>query len=338
MRKEFIWAIFAGITFGIVVGFGVWRINSSLKPNNTQIKPSPTPGPNTSTELKITLDKPENEDVVTDNSVTVSGLTKALAWVVVSGENGDLILQANNNGTFQQDVDLNPGVNQIKVSAFDKGGNESATQVLVVYSSFFQKNTIMASPSPSNATGESAIRQKVEEKVAAALMQPKAFLGTVTDITDSTIQVKSIEGDIKQISATPDSVSVINSTDDSSREVKLTDIAIGDFIVAMGYKGSNNVLIAQRILITDPVKPPQITVNFGKVTDTGVGTITVTPLKGEAVGVTPNYLTDIETLKNGKETAIRLTSISENDIVIYVMDVSKTTPKVRSIFDISTSK
>lgn len=332
MRKELIWAIAAGIIFGLVVGFGVWRINASLKSNNKQVQSSPTPQPNAPKELKITLDKPENEDVVTNNSVTVSGLTKNLAWVAVSGENGDFILQADGSGVFQQEVDLNPGVNQIKVTAFDKDGNESATQVLVVYSSLFRENTSTASPAPDNATGESAIRQKVEEKVAQALMQPKAFLGTVTDITDSTIQIKAMEGDIRQISATPDSVTVINSTGDNSNEVKLADIAIGDFIVAMGYKGSNNVLIAQRILITDTVKSPQIAVTFGKVTDSGSGTITVKPAKGEGAVLTPNYLTDIETLKEGKETAIRLATISENDTVIYVMDNSKTTPKVRSIF------
>lgn len=332
MRKEVVWAIVAGIIFGLIVGFGVWRINSSLKSKNENAQPTPTPQSATPTELKITLDKPENEDVITDSSVTVSGITKNLAWVVVSGENGDFITQADTKGVFSQDVDLNAGVNQIKITAFDKDGAQSDTHVIVVYSGLFKKNTLAASPAPSAATGDAAIRQKVEEKVAEAINHPKAFLGTVTDITDSTIQIKSIEGDIRQISATSDSVTVIDNRDDTNKEVKLTDIAIGDFLVAMGYKGSNNVLIAQRILITDAVKTPRINVVNGKVTDKSAGTLTVTPIKGEASTITPNYLTDIETIKDGKEIAITTSKIAEGDTIIFVTDNGGKTLKLRSIF------
>lgn len=334
MRKEVVWAIVAGIIFGVTIGFGVWRINSSLKSKDNTTLASPTPQPALPSELKITLDKPENEDVVVDSSVTVSGITKNLAWVAISGENGDFITQADDKGVFSQDVDLNPGVNQIKIAAFDKDGAQSATQVIVVYSSLFKKNTLTptTSPVPSEASGDAAIRQRVEEKVAEAINHPKAFLGTVTDITDSTIQIKSLEGDIRQISATPDSVTVIDNRDDANKEIKLTDIAIGDFLVAMGYKGSNNVLIAQRILITDAVKTPQINAASGKITDKSAGTLTVTMVRGETTTLTPNYLTDIETLKDGKEVAISLSKISEGDTVIFIMDNGGKTQKLRSIF------
>ena len=333
MRKEVVWAIAAGIIFGLVIGFGVYRINSSLRSKNNSASASPTPRPETPSELKITLDKPENEDVVTSNSVNVSGITKSLAWVIVTGENGDFITQADAKGIFNQDVDLNAGVNQIKITAFDKNGEQSDARVIIVYSGLFKKNAAPASsPLGSPASGDAAIRLKVEEKVAEAINHPKAFLGTVTDITDSTIQIKSIEGDIRQISATADSATVVDSRNDANKEVKLTDIAIGDFLVAMGYKGSNNVLIAQRILITDAVKIPKIDSVYGKVTGKNAGTLTITPAKGEATTLTPNYLTDIETLKDGKEVAILPEKISEGDVVIFVMDNGGKTPKLRSIF------
>lgn len=331
MRKEVIWAAGIGIAFGLIIAFGVWRINSSLKSVNPGTSSTPTPAP-ANTEFKITLDKPENNDVVTQDSVTVSGLTKPLVWVTVSGEDGDYIVQSGSDGLFSQDVALTPGVNQIKIFAFDPNGSQSTETVLVVYSSSFQPKAA-ATPTADETSTDSAIRQKVAEKVAEALNKPKAYIGVVTDIADSTIQIKTTDSQIKQISAKGEDVTVVNLAGTNNKTVKLTDIAIGDFIVAMGYVNSNSVLSAQRILITDPVTEPKINSVYGKVSDTAYGTISVTPPKGgEAVDVTPNANTDIEFFKSGKATAVKLASIAKGDSVIYITDTGGTAPKIRAIF------
>jgi hypothetical protein len=111
MRKELVWAGIIGILFGLVIGFGSWRVRSSLKP---KINLNPTPTPQSLGQIKITLDKPENGDVITTSTVTVTGITKPLSWLVFSGEKGDYILQSNEGGLFSQNIDLVSGVNQIK--------------------------------------------------------------------------------------------------------------------------------------------------------------------------------------------------------------------------------
>jgi len=310
MRKELIWVAIIGIAFGLIIAYGVYRINSSIKSRIPQAENSPKPK-ETSSEFKIALNKPENGDVLTESSVPVSGITKPLTWITVSGESGDYIIQADEKGVFNEEVDLVSGINQIKLTAFDPGGAQSTEKVLVVYSSSFQEKTA-GTPGPASATSESDIRDKVAQKVAEAMNKPKAYLGVVTDITDSTIQIKSLESEIKQISTGDGEITVVNSKGTTSKIVKLTDVAIGDFIVAMGYVNSNSVLLAQRILITDAVVDPKINAFLGTF--------------GE-MKMQPDKKTVAYSFSNGKTTKIKVTSIKDSDRIIYVTNSS-----LRTIF------
>ena len=335
MRRELIWVIVIGISFGLIIAFGVWRINSSLngsKPNGPVATPSSV---NPEEEFKITLTTPENDDVVTISPITVSGITKPLTWIVASGEQGDYILQSDEKGIFTQDVNLEPGVNRIGITAFDPKGAQSVQKVLVVYSSVFQLNTIAPSAPQGSATGDTAIMEKVAEKVAAALDRPKAYLGVVTDITNTTIEIKSPESQIEQIAIGASGIAVVNTKGTTSKIVKLTDIAIGDFIVAMGYVNGDSVLKAQRILITDPLENTSLSLSIGKVTKTTVRSLTVADaINGEETIVTPGKNTLIAAFADGKTTSIKIAAIKADDIVIYVTDTSGTSPVIRSIFDI----
>ncbi|HJY98377.1 MAG TPA: hypothetical protein VJ227_01540 [Patescibacteria group bacterium] len=329
MRKELVWAAVIGIIFGLIIAFGAWRI--SKRPGPTTAETTPTPAP-VAGELKITLDKPQEGDVLTQDTVSVSGITKSLSWVTVSAEKGDYIVQSQENGVFAQEVDLIAGVNWIRVSVFDSEGSQSVEKVLVVYSSSFEEKTL-PSPTPSTVSTESAIRQKVAEKVAEALNKPKAYIGTVTDIADSTIEIKTIDSEIKQVSTAEEEVSVINQKGTNNKAVKLTDIAIGDFIVAMGYVNSKSVLLAQRILITDPVTEPKITAAYGTVTATSKNSITVTTFgDNQEKIISPTTKTDIEVYQEGKFILAKFANIGANDLVIYIIDADSETPSVRSVF------
>lgn len=336
MRKEFIWAGVIGILFGLVIGFGAWRISATNKKPQAA-SPTPTPSSFVS-EFKITLDKPEDEDVVTESAVAVSGITKALSWITVSGEKGDYITQSDERGVFAQDVDLVGGVNQIKVTAFDPTGAQSVQKVLVVYSSSFEISAV-PTPTPGDNSTESAIRTKVQQKVAQAMNKPKAYLGVVTDIADSTIQLKAGAGEIRQVSTDNEDVAVVNTKGTNSKAVKLTDIAIGDFIVAMGYINSSSVLSAQRILITNPVVESGTESFYGKATEISKKSITVVSLKGgKTATITPGTKTPIEEYDQGKFAATKSTAISTDDVLIYVADSGSETPTVRAIFIVQKSQ
>lgn len=331
MRKELIWVILIGVTFGLVIAFGVWRVNSSLKSRDSVSTQIPTPKVKAS-EFKITLDKPQNNDVVTTDSITISGITKSLVWITISSENSDYIIQANENGIFQQDVDLIPGVNQIKLTALDSNGNESVEKVLIIYSSSFQEKNL---PPPTNASGsaEATIREKVEEKVSQVTNRPKAYLGIVTDISDSTIQIKTTLGEINQIAIADENITAVNTKGTTNKVIKLNDVAIGDFVVAMGYINSNTVLAAQRILVIDPITEPKIQLVYGRVTEINKSIIKVDTINGEAGStLNPDSKTNVMAYNNGKLTATKTASIGEGDTVISVSVTNSDSPSVRSVF------
>lgn len=330
MRKELLWAAVIGITFGVVIAFGVWRISSNkTQPGKTESTPTPTP---VIGEVKTTMDRPEDGDVVDSNLITVSGITKPLSWVTVSGEKGDYTVQAAENGVFNQEIDLAAGINQIKISTFDAIGNHDVQKLTIVYSSVFEPASV-PSPTPGNNSTESAIRQKVEEKVAQVLNKPKAYMGVVTDIADSTIELKGTDSQIKQVSTSKDNITVVNEKGTSNKVVKLSDIAIGDFIVALGYVNSKSVLSAQRILIIDPLTDLKVDAFYAKVTDTSKTALTVNNMPdGTEASLSPDSKSDIETFKDGKFVLSKLSGINQGDILVYVLDSSGKIVVVRSVF------
>jgi len=127
--------------------------------------------------------------------------------MTISGVDDDYIVQADEQGVLAKMVNLIAGVNQIKITAFWFGRQPEYTKKFwVVYSSAFpkQRHHLGTPTSDQNATSDSAIRQNVAAKVAAILNKPKAYIGIVTDITDSTIQIKTTDSQIKQISTAHD--------------------------------------------------------------------------------------------------------------------------------------
>ena len=142
MRKEIFFAILAGSLFGLIIAFGIWKANSSMKSNGviSETSPSeeissPTPQP----QIGLTLAKPEDMDVVTESPIILSGATKPNAWVTISAENKDYLIKADINGGFQQLIDLIGGANEILITSFDESGNSNTQNLIVVLSSEFAK-------------------------------------------------------------------------------------------------------------------------------------------------------------------------------------------------------
>lgn len=142
MRKEIFFAILAGALFGLVIAFGIWRANSSMKSNNgssdvSVVEESPTASPKS--EVGLTLAKPENLTVTGETPITLNGITEPNNWIAISAEDDDYVFQADANGAFEKDIDLVGGANVIVITSIDKDGNTKSTKLTIVYSSEFNQ-------------------------------------------------------------------------------------------------------------------------------------------------------------------------------------------------------
>lgn len=317
MRKEVVVAIALGGILGLIIAYGIWKANFALTPPKNG-KASPTPAATQSSTLGLTIAKPENQEVETASPISVTGVTQAGASVVISGESEDYFLKADSAGGFETKVALVGGVNIIKIFSFDETGASISKKVLVIYSSSLGAKEEPKKDATQSATPDE-IRKKVEEKLASASNKLISYIGIITDITQNSIQINKYATDesdktsqIQQISITADKTT-FGKIDKITKELKQTDLAIGDFIIAMGSTNGNHVLSAQRILVTPPIKDNGRTVVFGKVTGLSKNKLTL----GETV-VEPESKVKVTKEVAGKVTNIKFGDITEGQSVIVV--------------------
>lgn len=141
--------------------------------------------------------------------------------------------------------------------------------LILFFPIFITGSLVSAEESESS---ENSVREKVREKIETVLNKPKAYLGTITDKTEDTLQIKNLKGEIQFISISSDKTAFIN-VGTTNKTIKYTDVGLGDFVTAMGIQkfddtnkeNGNSVLDAKRILISKEVQPTNRKVVFGKV-------------------------------------------------------------------------
>jgi hypothetical protein len=142
MKKEILIAIIIGFVLGLVITFGIWTANKSLKEgattqpkevteNETITTPVPAQGEE---KLPLTLISPENNALVNQEKLEIVGKTSPKAVVAVVYEEGEKIIEADEKGDFKQEITLVGGGNEITISAFDNEGNEVSKTLNLVYS------------------------------------------------------------------------------------------------------------------------------------------------------------------------------------------------------------
>jgi hypothetical protein len=273
MRKEVIVAVIAGSLLGLTIAFGIWRANSALSPKKNAEGSTPVPSQNQVDGL--TIASPDDFEVIGENPALIAGITSSDYLVVISSEEEDYFLTPSQDGAFEQVVELIEAANQIVVASFDSGGSMVEKRLTLAFSTEFSKTVSSPTPTPKQEQeATDSVREKVQEKVTAARSSPKFVLGSITDKQESTLEVKTQKGEIKQISASDENTTFVK-IDKTKKEVKFADVAIGDFILAMGFANGNGVMDARRILITSPLEPTTRRAVVGTITDVQKTQVTI---------------------------------------------------------------
>jgi len=141
MKKEILIAIIIGFVLGLVITFGIWTANKSLKEGATtqskevaENETNITPSPQAEEKLPLTIISPENNTLVNQEKLEIVGKTSPKAMVAIVYGEGEKIIEADEKGDFKQEITLVGGGNEITISAFDNEGNEVSKTLNLVYS------------------------------------------------------------------------------------------------------------------------------------------------------------------------------------------------------------
>lgn len=84
--------------------------------------------------LLLTLDQPDDNLLIFQSSILVSGKTGPLKDVLIFTDSWDLVIESKKDGSFSTVVILNEGVNKITAVTLDERGDSRSTERIVYYS------------------------------------------------------------------------------------------------------------------------------------------------------------------------------------------------------------
>jgi len=192
--------------------------------------------------------------------------------------------------------------------------------------------------SPTNANEIQKIREVIQQKVKEKLDQlkepvvqnpKKAYLGTITEITDTKISIDT-KNQIKEFTLADDSVYIGSK----QTKIKKTDLKIGQDVLILSLS-KDTLFFAKRIIITDPKAiENHKTIVLGKIADisqtSSVFVLIPTNNKNRELQIKLTSKTEILTKDNKKLTDTDLQK-GQKIICIYDSSQSPTFPALQII-------
>lgn len=247
MQKEVFLAIIFGSILGLLVAYGVWRTNSTLDNRQKDYKPiTQTNNQNERTndlEPNLGVVTPVNLSAVTSSPIVVTGIVNDLENILISTNSRDYLISVTEK-EFSQEIELDSGLNQIIFSGFSNEKVEDSELLQVAYSNQIESDEPL-----------------------------RTSIGVITDITGDYIQLRDQNGEIVQVGLIKDTS--YTKSIGNSKEIEFADLAIGDFIVAIGQISELEVLEALRVIVTTEPQKLEITTAKGIVNDFDRSSITL---------------------------------------------------------------
>ena len=132
MKKEVLIAIIVGLALGLIITFGIYRAQSSI---NRQNQPDEEESLDETGEAahQLTVIQPENNGIVDEDIVEVTGLTSKNSLVTLVTADSETVVQADELGNFSGSVELSAGINSLVVTSYSLDGSQVSAQLAVVF-------------------------------------------------------------------------------------------------------------------------------------------------------------------------------------------------------------
>lgn len=137
MKKEILLSILIGFALGLVITFGIYTAKKTSrtifqKPEVSFL--NETSDQSFNINQSVSIISPIDQSIIKEGKTVVSGVAAPNSAVVIIGEKGERIVTADNRGSFESEIFLESGENQIEIHSFPEDSNESKKIITVVYS------------------------------------------------------------------------------------------------------------------------------------------------------------------------------------------------------------
>ena len=144
MIKELLLAAFIGGILGLGVTGGYLTLKNKNLSTNQPIITEPTLVP-TQTETNpnqeatqtidgIQINSPENNSLLSTTKTNIIGITKPESHIIIATNDDSFVGQADDQGKFDIAIELDAGLNLVKISSIDSDGNQKDTEINITYS------------------------------------------------------------------------------------------------------------------------------------------------------------------------------------------------------------
>jgi len=137
MKQERVILAFIAVLIGLLVAglaFYFYQSTKTLPGSNQIILNAPTPTPTPRPTVYISLNKPNDEIIVTNKTLIISGKTNPNATIIIYTSSDQEAIQPSAQGDFSTTLILDSGENLIKLMSILPSGETTTIQRTVTYS------------------------------------------------------------------------------------------------------------------------------------------------------------------------------------------------------------
>ena len=137
MKKEKIILSISALIIGILVAvtiFFLYQSTKKIKPEEIKTITINDPSPTPSSGLFLTIDRPGDEEVVDQRTLTISGKTIPDAKIVILTQSNEEAAVPTKDGNFSTDILLDQNENIIEISSIAPNGEIVKVKRVVIYS------------------------------------------------------------------------------------------------------------------------------------------------------------------------------------------------------------
>lgn len=139
MKAERVILSFIAVVVGLVAAGGAFYLYQLTKvvpdkDKTLSLLPKVSVSPTPDKANLLTLDSPNDEEVVSKKVITISGKTRSDAVIMVNSEDNDQVVQPASNGDFSVSLSIPDGTTILYITAIYPNGEEETIKRTVTFS------------------------------------------------------------------------------------------------------------------------------------------------------------------------------------------------------------